>query len=433
MRTLVVSMAGLIATATACRSTTNAGTSPDAAAANDAGTDAPAPDAADGCPSGDTPATCGPTCASCSAPDHAQPTCVAEACSFACDPGYHTCTSACCRDLSALVVNEVSSCAITASDHALLCWGELSDTFVPSVMPGLGSGVAQIAIGVEGNACVLTTAGAVKCWGPNGDGQLGNGTTASSTTPVQVTGLTSGVVQIAAGDDFACALTSAGGVKCWGNAATGELGDGQELTDRTTPVDVIGLSSGVKAIALGGFFGCALLTTGAVSCWGDLSGVTVLGPATVNVSNVVALTGGAFFACALTATGTVQCWGDNQAQVLGASDMPASVANPVTIGVSDVIAITAADESPCVLSNGAEQCWGSAELLGGAISTQSTAVPVTVPGAGSGVTQIVAGNQASHACAVIDGAVECWGYNNWGQVGNGTMDAAPTPVPVIGL
>jgi regulator of chromosome condensation (RCC1) repeat-containing protein len=167
------------------------------------------------------------------------------------------------------------TCAVTAAGAAE-CWGsnqygELGDgtttaSPTPVAVVGLASGVAAISAGMD-HTCALTSAGAVKCWGANYHGQLGNGTTTASPTPVDVVGLGSGVVAISVGYSHSCALTSAGAVKCWGSNWAGQLGDGSQ-TDRLTPVDVVGLASGVTSISSGSWDTCAITSAGAAKCWG---------------------------------------------------------------------------------------------------------------------------------------------------------------------
>jgi len=126
------------------------------------------------------------------------------------------------------------------------------------------SGVTAVS---EGNnyTCALTTSGGVKCWGFNRDGEMGDGTTADRWRPVDVSGLTTGVAAVSAGGYFACALTTSGGVKCWGAGDWGQLGDGTGTTS-LTPVNVSGLTTGVWAISAGHYHTCAV--SGGLKCWG---------------------------------------------------------------------------------------------------------------------------------------------------------------------
>ncbi|MBI5097025.1 MAG: carboxypeptidase regulatory-like domain-containing protein, partial [Nitrospirae bacterium] len=119
------------------------------------------------------------------------------------------------------------------------------------------------------HSCAITSSGVVKCWGFNRDGQIGDGSTTNRHAPVDVVGLSDGVIAVSAGGSGAhtCVLTAAGGVKCWGDNSFGQLGDGSPLNSYT-PVDVVGLSSGIISITAGGSHTCALISSGGVKCWG---------------------------------------------------------------------------------------------------------------------------------------------------------------------
>ena len=107
------------------------------------------------------------------------------------------------------------------------------------------SGVVDIAAGMT-HTCALTTGGGVKCWGRNTNGALGDGTTTDRSTPVDVSGLASGVSAIAAGTEHTCAVTTGGGIECWGRNDGGQLGDGT-TTGSTVPVGVVGFGGGAPA------------------------------------------------------------------------------------------------------------------------------------------------------------------------------------------
>jgi len=178
---------------------------------------------------------------------------------------------------------------------------------------GLPSGVTAIAAGTY-NTCVLTTSGGVKCWGWNVAGQLGNGARINSLDPVDVSGLTSGVTAITASKNYACALTGAGAVKCWGVSPSLETGRSGSASDNF-PSEVSGLTGGVTAIAAGEGFTCALTSEGGVKCWGSNLGNGTSATSNVPVDvvglprGIKGITAGGDVACAITTSAVLKCWG----------------------------------------------------------------------------------------------------------------------------
>jgi hypothetical protein len=134
--------------------------------------------------------------------------------------------------------------------------------------PGSAFAAGATAVGAQDyHTCAVTMVGGVKCWGLNNFGQLGDGTTTSSSVPVDVTGLATTGADVGTGNNSSCALTTGGGIKCWGNNGQARLGDGMN-TNSSVPVDVSGLNSGATDIAVGGTHACALTTGGGLKCWG---------------------------------------------------------------------------------------------------------------------------------------------------------------------
>ncbi len=303
---------------------------------------------------------------------------------------------------------------------------------------GLGSGVAAVAVG-DYFACALTSGGAVKCWGGNNVGQLGNGTMIGSSTPVGVSGLGSGVASVSAGDSYTCALIAGGGVKCWGYNFAGQLGDGT-TNNRLTPVDVSGLTSGVASISAGDAHTCAVTVAGGLKCWGRNTGngTTMASTTPVDVtgltSGVAAVSAGRDHTCAMTTGGGVKCWGANFYGQLGNGTTTASTTPVDVTGLTSVAAVSAGYDHTCALTTGGGvKCWGYnvAGELGNGTTTPST-TPVDVTGLTSGVAAVSAGY--SYTCALTAaGGVKCWGYNGYGQLGDGSTDSRLAPVDVVNV
>lgn len=339
---------------------------------------------------------------------------------------------------------------LTATMLATLAWSVTPAAPVEAATTGY---VQQVDAGLY-HTCMLTSAGGVKCWGSTAYGQVGNGViTPNRVTPVDVTGLTSGISAVVTGQNHSCALTTGGGVQCWGDNQYGQLGDGSASAYSATPVNVSGLSSGVSSIAAGEHHTCAVLSGGGVRCWGRNgngqlgNGQTSNSNVPVNVctdgptcgtllSGISAVAGGEFHTCALTTGGGVQCWGYNVEGQLGdnyASGWQSLIPVQVSGLSSGVTAITAGSRHTCAIVGGAAMCWGyNNDGQVGDNSTNNRFVPVSVNGLGSGVTIINAGYEFT--CAVASDAAQCWGNNLVGQLGDGN---APTrsliPVGVTGL
>jgi len=338
------------------------------------------------------------------------------------------------------------TCIVTV-DGAVQCWGDNSHGQVgagvlmsttPVDVQGLSSGVNAIAVGNWREFSCAATSSDLECWGSNGIFQLGDGTRTTRGTPGKVIGLDGGIRAVAAGAYHACALTNAGGIKCWGSNGEGQIGDGILYGDRLTPTDVSGLASGVVAIAAGLTHTCALTAGGGVKCWGHDGTSSSVHWVPTDVaglgSGVIAITAGDFHSCALTAGGGVKCWGSNGFGEMGDGTTVGSLV-PVDVAglTSGVVGVTAGNQYTCaVTSAGSAMCWGR-NLHGqlGDLTTIDREAPVEVVG----LTDAVAISAGSFfTCAVTSaGAVKCWGDNGYGQLGDGTLIERHAPVDVVGL
>jgi YD repeat-containing protein len=315
---------------------------------------------------------------------------------------------------------------------------------------GLGGNVAQVSAG-SCHGLAVKSDGTVWAWGGNFAGALGNGTTGTTpqATPIQVTGLT-GVTQVAAGYLHSLALRSDGTVWAWGSDDFGEIGNGTIGHNQTTPVQVVGLTNVVK-IAAGGYFSLALRSDGTVWAWGENNtgqlgdGSTINSPVPVQVSGlsrVTNISAGDESSLATRLSGirgvtTVWAWGNNDLGQLGDGTTITHYVPELMNGINmrfgaSVAGIAAGNDHSVVLGNDGS-VWGWGDNAFGELGTvdvgQHVTQPVQVIAAGSGYTQISAGGGATVAVR-SDGTAWAWGYDQFGQLGDGTWTDSPVPAPV---
>lgn len=353
-------------------------------------------------------------------------------------------------DTHALVAGDAHACAL-GGQGAVTCWG--NDTVGqlgagapaasrgPTNPIGLGDRVVRGVTAGGNHTCALTVEG-VYCWGGNGAGQLGLGSSDDVATPTPLPSLENATALVA-GSQHTCALRTDGSVWCWGGNSAGQLGEGT-TSSLGLPVPVVGRLR-ATTLAAGGDFTCALEEQGQLWCWGDdrrgqLSrGTTVFSPSPSEISDLADVRlmapGGAHVCAASGTDGLVACFGANQAGQLGMGDaldraLPANTKIPLsaaalTAGAAHTCAITAG-------AMGAVLCWGrgsDGQLGHGALL--DARVPVTVRDATPAIAVVAGG---AHTCDLhADGSVSCWGRGTRGQLGDGlsVSRALPGPVPAL--
>jgi alpha-tubulin suppressor-like RCC1 family protein len=349
------------------------------------------------------------------------------------------------------------TCALTIAGEAY-CWGfnesgELGDStntdrytpvavrtavrFVQTIAGGYSSGIPG------GHTCGLTSGGTAYCWGKNDAGQLGDGTRHNRNAAVPVQQGPRVFVQLSAGALHTCGLTNAGQAYCWGWNDYGQLGD-STTTERLEPVPVQQGTVGFSQLAAGDSHTCGLTDTGAAYCWGynfygglgDGTRTDRLTPVPVQQGSLVfrILDAGGVHTCALTDAGKAYCWGFNGYGAVGNGDTTGiEQTSPVPVLFTGTFAeVDAGYSHTCGLSNvgtRTDYCWGFNQYgQVGDNTTTNRYAPVLVQSppvlerfsAGSG-----------HTCALtIAGEAYCWGWNGAGQLGDGTTTDRWTPAPV---
>jgi len=347
---------------------------------------------------------------------------------------------------------------------------------LPGVDLGAGRTARAVTAGVQ-HTCALLDDATVKCWGGNGDGQLGLGDTTArgdqagemgAALPAVDLGAGRTAKAIAAGGYFTCALLDDATVKCWGANGFGQLGLGDtdsrgdaagEMGSALPAVD-LGPGRTAKAIAPGDFHVCALLDDATVKCWGmnvfgqlGLGDTTARGGAAGQMGSALplvdlgpgrtatALSGGHFHTCALLDDSTVKCWGLNIGAQLGLGDTAdrgdqagemGSALPVVDLGVGRTAKVLAAggNYTCAVLDDSTVKCWGGngdgqlglgdTNARGGQAGEMGAALPVVDLGTGRTAKALTTGGYQS--CVLLDdGTVKCWGQNTNGQLGLGDL------------
>jgi len=304
------------------------------------------------------------------------------------------------------------------------------------------------------HTCAILDDGSVSCWGYNSNGGLGDGTTTNRTTPTQTSSLGTNrtVVAISSGAVHTCAILDDSSVSCWGSNSNGQLGDGT-YTNRNTPAQTSSLGNGRTAVAIspGDMHTCAILDDGSVSCWGRNSegqlgdGTTTNRTTPTQTSSLgagrtaVVISSGQSHTCVILDDGTVSCWGynDDGQHGDGTTTQRNTPTQTSSLGTGrTAVAISSGGQHTCaILDDASASCWGYngfGQLGDGTTTDRST--PTQTSSLGTGRTAVAISSGGAQTCAVLDDAsVSCWGYNYYGQLADGTTTDQNKPTQTLSL
>jgi alpha-tubulin suppressor-like RCC1 family protein len=314
--------------------------------------------------------------------------------------------------------------------------------------------VSHVASGYR-HICSLQTNGLVYCWGGNVRGQLGSGTstTADSNTRSLVPGLSSGPVKLVSNYETTCALYANGAAYCWGDNTYKQINPyGETGVSIETAKSFLAPGDAVVDIAVGPFMTCGLWADGQIKCkgyngWGQAglnhgtTPQTTLSPA-LNIGGsdpgAVSLALSESSICAVLTTGAVKCWGKNSYGELGTTSLPQDGSiyySPWNTDISSgALSVAAGDDHMCALmTGGGVKCWGRNHYgqtgRGTMTAGESAPADVALP---APAVELALNNDTS--CArLTNGEVYCWGWNEFAQLGDTTLTSRSSPVKALNL
>lgn len=306
--------------------------------------------------------------------------------------------------------------------------------------------IAQLEAG-QSSTCMVAEGGTAYCWGGNAYGQLGTGSTAAVNVPHAVSNLT-GTSRISTGMGHSCAVAG-GQVYCWGDNLYGRLGTGPGSPSTTTPAMTDGLNDGID-VAAGNYHSCAIRLGGALFCWGDNATggvgessqqkIKFYSPVQVSgmTTGVQRVSAGDGHTCAILDTGDLYCWGYNGTGQVGIGSTEIQMLPKKVWGVSGgAIDVSCGSFRTCAIAtDGTARCWGANTFGSAGVGSSADYItsPTSVQGLPTTARRIAVGY--NHTCALLtDGTVWCWGDNMSGQLGQGHKDIVLDGVPrkVLGL
>ncbi len=371
--------------------------------------------------------------------------------------GTLACTAMCtldttgCRRHRQIVAAKQFSCILSREGRAW-CWGDGAEgqtgnaTFGANTIPTRVNMPTDVTFsemsGTYRHICAMGENHNAYCWGSNAYQEASVGGVPEISVPTPPATFTGNLVEtVAAGAEYSCALSMVGQVSCWGSNLSGKLGTG--TTDDESAPRLISLNT-FSRLGIGYNHTCGLDTSGAW-CWGygNLGQLgngrydSVLFPEAVAVPAGVVFTDirpGVTSTCALDFTGRVWCWGDNTEGQLGCSETIPSSSAPILVDLPEgmvVVKLSVGRRHACVLNDeGSAWCWGlneSGQVGSGLAGNAFTPVPVTA----NSTRFVDLSCGFDHTCALDTlGDGYCWGSNEMGQLGNGTVMNAPTPVSI---